>query len=65
MELNSKAGEEHLNQLDRYFEAVQSVILARQHPVTSRSNYWLRRPATTQKTTISSAFAAGYVRPLS
>ena len=34
MELNSKAGEERLNQLDRYFEAVQSVILARQHPVT-------------------------------
>jgi hypothetical protein len=43
VELNSKAGEERLNQLDRYFEAVQSVILARQHPVTSRSNYWLRR----------------------
>jgi hypothetical protein len=34
MKLNSKASEERLNQLDRYFEAVQSVILARQHPVT-------------------------------
>jgi hypothetical protein len=34
MELNSKAGEERLNQLERYFEAAQSVILARQHPVT-------------------------------
>src|SRR5262245_61968540 len=34
MELNSKAGDERLNQLDRYFEAVQSVILARQHPVS-------------------------------
>jgi phosphorylase kinase alpha/beta subunit len=34
MELNAKAGDERLGQLDRYFEAVHSVILARQHPVT-------------------------------
>jgi phosphorylase kinase alpha/beta subunit len=34
MELNSKVADERLNQLDRYFQAVQSVILARQHPVS-------------------------------
>ena len=34
MESNLKTGDERLSQLDRYFEAVQSVILARQHPVT-------------------------------
>jgi hypothetical protein len=34
MELNSKVSDERLSQLERYFEAVQSVILARQHPVT-------------------------------
>ena len=34
MELNSKVADERLSQLDRYFQAVQSVILARQHPVT-------------------------------
>ncbi|HEY5704690.1 MAG TPA: glycoside hydrolase family 15 protein [Terrimicrobiaceae bacterium] len=34
MELNSKLEDERLSQLNRYFEAVQSVILDRQHPVT-------------------------------
>ena len=34
MDLNSKTCDERLIQLNRYFEAVQSVILARQHPVT-------------------------------
>ena len=34
MELNSKVADERLSQLDRYFQAVQSVILVRQHPVT-------------------------------
>ena len=34
MELNSKVADERLSQRDRYFQAVQSVILVRQHPVT-------------------------------
>ena len=34
MDLNSKGFSEDLTLLNRYFEAVQSVILSRQHPVT-------------------------------
>ncbi|HET9523762.1 MAG TPA: glycoside hydrolase family 15 protein [Terrimicrobiaceae bacterium] len=34
MELSPKVADERLSQLDRYFQAVHSVILARQHPVT-------------------------------
>jgi phosphorylase kinase alpha/beta subunit len=34
MDLESKLHDERLTQLDGYFEAVESVILARQHPVT-------------------------------
>ena len=34
MDLETKLHDEPLTQLDRYFDAIQSVILARQHPVT-------------------------------
>ena len=34
MDVNAKVGEERLSQLNRYYDAVQSVILTRQHPVT-------------------------------
>jgi phosphorylase kinase alpha/beta subunit len=34
MELSSKMRDERLSQLDRHFEAIQTVILAKQHPVT-------------------------------
>ena len=34
MDLNSRGFSEDLTRLNRYFEAVQSVILSRQHPVT-------------------------------
>ena len=34
MDVNAKVGEERLSQLNRHFEAIQSVILTRQHPVT-------------------------------
>jgi len=34
MDLDTKLHDERMAQLDRYFDAIQSVILARQHPVT-------------------------------
>ncbi len=34
MDLETNLHDDPLAQLDRYFEAIQSVILARQHPVT-------------------------------
>jgi phosphorylase kinase alpha/beta subunit len=34
MDLETKLHDEHLAQLDHYFEAIQAVILVRQHPVT-------------------------------
>ena len=44
MESNLATGDERLGQLNRYFEAVDSVILTRQHPVTGLL------PASTAKT---------------